>query len=131
MVQEAESHAEDDASKKEAIEARNNADSLIYQTEKTLNELGDKVPEGDRESIDGTVKELREALEGDDLDRIKQLTEEVQQASYALSQQLYAQEAEGDESQPQPEDQADGDEGATPPSGEEEGDVVEGEFREA
>ena len=89
-----------------------------------------KVPEDDRESIEGKVKELRDALEGEDLDRIKQLTEELQQASHALSQQLYAQEAEGDESQPQPEAQADG-EGAAPPSGEEEGDVVEGEFREA
>jgi molecular chaperone DnaK len=130
MVEEAKSNEAEDQKRKEIADVRNTADSLAYQTEKTLNELGDKVPEGDRESIDGKVKELREALEGDDLDRIKQLTEEVQQASYALSQQLYAQEAEGDESQPQPEAQADG-EGATPPSGEEEGDVVEGEFREA
>ena len=131
MVDEAKSNEAEDQKRKEIADVRNTADSLAYQTEKTLNELGDKVPEGDRESIDGKVKELREALEGDDLDRIKQLTEEVQQASYALSQQLYAQEAEGDESQPQPEAQADGDEGTTPPSGEEEGDVVEGEFREA
>ena len=130
MVEEAKSNETEDQKRKEIADVRNTADSLAYQTEKTLNELGDKVPENDRESIDGKVKELREALEGDDLDRIKQLTEEVQQASYALSQQLYAQEAEGDESEPQPEAQADGD-GATPPSGEEEGDVVEGEFREA
>jgi len=130
MVEEAKSNETEDQKRKEIADVRNTADSLAYQTEKTLNELGDKVPENDRESIDGKVKELREALEGDDLDRIKQLTEEVQQASYALSQQLYAQEAEGDESEPQPESQADGD-GATPPSGEEEGDVVEGEFREA
>ena len=130
MVEEAKSNETEDQKRKEIADVRNTADSLAYQTEKTLNELGDKVPENVRESIDGKVKELREALEGDDLDRIKQLSEEVQQASYALSQQLYAQEAEGDESEPQPEDQADGD-GATSPSGEEEGDVVEGEFREA
>jgi len=130
MVDEAKSNEAEDQKRKEIADVRNSADSMAYQTEKTLNELGDKVPESDRESIDGKVKELREALEGDDLDRIKQLTEEVQQASYALSQQLYAQEAESDESQPQPEAQADG-EGAPPPSGEEEGDVVEGEFREA
>ena len=130
MVEEAKSNEAEDQKRKEIADVRNSADSLAYQTEKTLNELGDKVPEDDRESIEGKVKELREALEGDDLDRIKQLTEELQQASYALSQQLYAQEAEGDESQPQPEAQADG-EGAAPPSGEEEGDVVEGEFREA
>ncbi len=130
MVEEAKSNEAEDQKRKEIADVRNSADSLAYQTDKTLNELGDKVPEGDRESIEGKVKALREALEGDDLDRIKQLTEEVQQASYALSQQLYAQEAEGDGSQPQPEAQADG-EGTTPPSGEEEGDVVEGEFREA
>ena len=132
MVDEAKSNEAEDQKRKEIADVRNTADSLAYQTEKTLNELGDKVPEDDRESIDGKVKELREALEGDDLDRIKQLTEEVQQASYALSQQLYAQEAEGDESEPQPEAQADADgEGAPPPSGDEKGDVVEGEFREA
>ena len=130
MVDEAKSNEAEDQKRKETADVRNSADSLAYQTEKTLNELADKVPEDDRESIEGKVKELRDALEGEDLDRIKQLTEELQQASHALSQQLYAQEAEGDKSQPQPEAQADG-EGAAPPSGEEEGDVVEGEFREA
>ena len=77
--------------------------------------------------MQGKIRELREALEGDDLDRIKQLTEEVQQASYALSQQLYAQQGDG-----APESAAEGPapEGEAP-GGEEEGDVVEGEFREA
>ncbi len=130
MVEEAKANEAEDQKRKEIADVRNSADSLAYQAEKTLNELGDKVPADDREGIEAKVKDLREALEGDDLDRIKQLTEEVQQASHALSQQLYAQEPEGDESQPQPEAQADG-EGTTPPSGEEEGDVVEGEFREA
>ncbi len=124
MVEEAKSNEAEDQKRKEIADVRNTADSLAYQTEKTLNELGDKVPESDRESIDGKVKELREALEGDDLDRIKQLTEEVQQASYALSQQLYAQEDEA--SQPEAEAQ-----GGDSTEGEEEGDVVEGEFREA
>ncbi|MFQ5942535.1 MAG: molecular chaperone DnaK [Anaerolineales bacterium] len=130
MVQESKSHEAEDQKRKEFADARNAGDSLAYQAEKTLNELGDKVPDNDRESIEAKVKELREALEGDDLERIKQLTEEVQQASYALSQQLYAQEGEGEGAQPQPEAEAEG-EGGTPPSGEEEGDVVEGEFREA
>jgi molecular chaperone DnaK len=128
MVEEAKSNEAEDQKRKEVADVRNAGDSLAYQAEKTLNELGDKVPADDRESIEVKVKELREALEGDDLDRIKQLTEEVQQASYALSQQLYAQEGEGDDSQPQPEAEA---EGGGAPSGEEEGDVVEGEFREA
>jgi molecular chaperone DnaK len=126
MVEEAKSHEAEDRKRKEFADARNSGDSLAYQAEKTLNELGDKVPEDDRERIEGKVKELREALEGDDLERIKQLTEEVQQASYALSQQLYAQE--GEASQPQPETET---EGGGSKEGEEEGDVVEGEFREA
>ena len=130
MVDEAKTNEAEDQKRKEIADVHNSGDSLAYQTEKTLNELGDKVPDDERESIEGKVKELREALEGDDLEQIKQLTEEVQQASYALSQQLYAQENEGDASQPQPEAGAEGDAG-TPPSGEEEGDVVEGEFREA
>ncbi|MFQ5922137.1 MAG: molecular chaperone DnaK, partial [Anaerolineales bacterium] len=92
MVEEAKAHEAEDRKRKEFADARNTGDSLAYQAEKTLNELGDKVPTDDRERIEGKVKELREALEGDDLERIKQLTEEVQQASYALSQQLYAQE---------------------------------------
>ena len=124
MVDEAKSNEVEDRKRKEFADVRNAGDSLAYQAEKTLDELGDKVPADDRERIEGKVKELREALEGDDLERIKQLTEEVQQASYALSQQLYAQEAEST----QPE--AEGDGGDTT-EGEEEGDVVEGEFREA
>ncbi|GMR11235.1 MAG: molecular chaperone DnaK [Anaerolineae bacterium] len=126
MVEEAKSHEAEDRKRKEIADARNTGDGLAYQAEKTLSELGDKVPADDRERIEGKVKELREALEGDDLERIKQLTEEVQQASYALSQQLYAQE--GEDSKPQPEAEAEGG-GST--EGEEEGDVVEGEFREA
>ena len=125
MVEEAKSHEAEDQKRKEFADARNTGDGLAYQAEKTLNELGDKVPADDRERIEGKVKELREALEGDDLERIKQLTEEVQQASYALSQQLYAQE--DDASQPEAEAQQGGDS----TEGEEEGDVVEGEFREA
>jgi molecular chaperone DnaK len=128
MVDEAKSHEADDRKRKEFADARNTGDTLAYQAEKTLNELGDKVPSDDRESIEGKIKDLREVLEGDDLERIKQLTEEVQQASYALSQQLYAQE--GDAAQPQPEAEPEA-EGGGPTSGEEEGDVVEGEFREA
>ena len=124
MVEEAKSHEAEDQKRKEFADARNTGDGLAYQAEKTLNELGDKVPAEDRERIEGKVKELREALEGDDLERIKQLTEEVQQASYALSQQLYAQEDEA--SQPEAEAQ-----GGDSTEGEEEGDVVEGEFREA
>jgi len=121
MVNEAKQHESEDRKKRELAEARNEGDSLAYQAEKALNELGEKVPDSDRQSIEEKIGQLREAIQGDDISRIKQLTEEVQQASYALSQQLYAQEAPT------------GDPGSSqaPGAGEEEGDVVEGEFREA
>jgi molecular chaperone DnaK len=120
MVEEAKRHESEDRKRRELAEARNQGDSLAYQAEKALNELGEKVPSNDRQSIEAKISELREALQGEDIQRIKQLTEEVQQASYALSQQLYAQQAPpGSEG------------GASDTRGEEEGDVVEGEFREA
>ena len=119
MVKEAKQHEAEDRKRKDLVDARNTGDSLAYQAEKTLKELGDKVPDSDREQIEGSVMKLREALETDNIDEIKRLTEEVQQASYALSQQLYAQETP---SEGAPESGG---------GGEEEGDVVEGEFREA
>jgi len=122
MVKEGKAHESEDRKRRELAEARNNGDSLVYQAEKTLVELGDKVPSADRERIEGSIKKLREAVQADDLEKIRKLTEEVQQASYALSQQLYAQQA------PAAEGSAPGEQ---PPRGEEEGDVVEGEFREA
>lgn len=121
MVQEAKKHKAEDRKRRELVDARNEGDTLAYQAEKALNELGDKVPESDRTSIETKIADLRGSIQGDDLTKIKRLTEEVQQASYALSQQMYAQEAPSDPG------------GATgaETSGEEEGDVVEGEFREA
>ncbi len=119
MVKEAQSHAADDRKRRDMAEARNTGDTMAYTAEKALRELGDKVPDSDRKQIEEKIADLRKALDGGDLDEIKRLTEEVQQASYALSQQMYAQEGtpEG-ESEPES-------------GGEEEGDVVEGEFREA
>jgi molecular chaperone DnaK len=121
LVEESKSHAAEDRKRREVAEARNMGDTMAYQAEKALRELGDKVPAGDRQKIESKVDELKKAIEGDDIEKIKRLTEEVQQASYALSQQLYAQEpTPGTEEGPSP-----GNGGA------EEGDVVEGEFREA
>jgi molecular chaperone DnaK len=122
MVEEARAHKQEDQRRRELADARNTADTLAYQAEKALRELGDKVPETDRKQIEEKIEALRQVKDGDDLAEIKRLTEEVQQASYALSQQMYAQEGG-------PQEQAPG--GAAPGEGEEEGDVVEGEFREA
>jgi molecular chaperone DnaK len=121
MVQEAKRHEADDRKRKEAADARNQGDTLAYQAEKALRDLGDKVPAADRQKIEAKVTELREALKGEDVTLIKRLTEEVQQASYALSQQMYAQQGDG----PTPP-------AAGGPSGENPQDeVIEGEFREA
>ncbi len=119
MVEESKRHEAEDRKRRDLAEARNAGDTMAYQTEKALRELGDKVPANDREKTEKAITELREVIKGDDIEKIKRLTEEVQQASYALSQQIYAQQAES-----QAEGGDSGDEG-------EEGDVVEGEFREA
>ena len=120
-VQEARQHEAEDKKRRELIEARNNADSLAYQTEKTLKDLGDKVPAGERSNIEAKINDLKQAAQSDDTARIKKLTEEVEQAFHALSQQLYAQ------GQPQPETPGGP---STPPSGND-GDVIDGEVREA
>jgi molecular chaperone DnaK len=91
-VREAKRHEAEDRRRKELIEVRNTADQLIYQTEKTLRDLGDQVPASDRAAIERTVEDLERAKGGDDMARIRELTEQLQQASYAIGQQMYAQQ---------------------------------------
>jgi molecular chaperone DnaK len=96
MVQEAEQHAEEDKKRREGVEVRNNADSMIHATEKNLKEFGDKVPEDDKKAIEDAVTELKEALEGDDMDDIAAKTEALTQASMKLGEAMYkAAQAEG------------------------------------
>jgi len=96
MVQEAEQHAEEDKKRREGVEVRNNADSMIHATEKNLAEYGDKVPEEDKKAIEDGVAELKEALEGDDIDDIAAKTEALTQASMKLGEAMYkAAQAEG------------------------------------
>jgi len=120
MVDEAKKHESEDRTRKELAEVRNTADSMAYQVEKALNELGDKVPADDRKKIEENVEQLRQAMNDEDINQIKRLTEEVEQASHALSQQLYSQQADAQEPGPETESEDGGEE-----------DVVEGEFREA
>ena len=96
-VREAEQFAEQDKKKREEIDARNNADQLVFQTEKTLNELGDKVDASKKAEVEGKLNELKEALKGTDIEAIKAKQEEVQKAFYAISEELYknAQAAQG------------------------------------
>jgi len=91
LVREAKQHEEEDRRQRELIDARNTADNLVYVTEKTLRELGDKVPVNDRATIENLVEELKQAKDTSDLARIRSLTERLQQATNALAQQMYAQ----------------------------------------
>jgi len=130
MVKEAREHEGEDRKRRELVEARNTADGLAYQTEKTLKDLGDKVPAAERGNIEAKVKELRSSLESEDKDKIKRLSDELQNAFHALSQQLdAAQQASG------PAASANGhtghSNGNSHKPGEGEGEVVEGEFRDA
>ena len=139
MVREAKEHEQEDEARRQVIDARNTADGTIYAIEKSMKELGDKVPADERSQIERLVVDLREAMKGEDAASIRTLTEQLQQASYALSQQLYQTQAGPGA---QPDDQSGSQPGAQPgaqpgpnggssggrPAGEE--DVVEGDFRQ-
>ncbi len=94
MVREAEENAEEDKKRKEQIEARNQADSLIYSTEKSLKEFGDKVDANDRATIEQAVTELREVLDSDDVDVVKAKADALAQASMKLGEAMYSAQAE-------------------------------------
>ncbi len=90
-VKEAEKYAAEDKQRKEAIEVRNEADSMVYQTEKTMKELGDKLGSEDKSHIEAEINKVKEALKGSDNAAIKQATESLTQAFYAVSQKIYQQ----------------------------------------
>ena len=131
-VQEAKRYEAEDRNRRELIEARNAADQLIYQTEKVLSELDGQVPESDRATVERTIEDLRQVKDSNDTGRIRELTEQLQQASYAIGQQMYAQQAaaqqtaEGGSYGPGQPDY-EGDPASGSPAGEE---FVDGEFRE-
>jgi len=115
LVKDAERYAADDRRRRELAEARNKADTLIYQAEKSLRELGNGVPVNDRSRIEAQINDLRQAMNAEDLARIRQLTEALQQMVSSLAQQAYAGQTAGHP------------ESGGSPSG---GNTVEGEFRE-
>jgi len=123
LVREAKSHEAEDKAQRELAEARNTADNLVYVTEKSLKELGDKVPATDRGQIESVIEDLKAAMNQNDLVKIRQYTESLQQASHALTQQMYQQGGNGNS-----------DPGAAPGTGSQPGgdedDVVEGEYRQ-
>ncbi len=96
LVKDAESHAEEDRRKRDMIEARNNADSLIYQTEKSMRDLGDKIDSATRSNVEEAISRLKTAMDGDDPEEINRLSEELTQTSHKLAEAMY-QQASGDQ----------------------------------
>ena len=94
LVKDAELHAEDDKKKREIVEARNQADALIYSTEKSIKELGDKVDEATKSQVETQISALKTAMEGEDAAEIKRLSEELTQSSHKLAEAMYKQAAE-------------------------------------
>ncbi len=90
MVRDAEAHADEDKKKREAIEARNHADSMVYSTEKSLKEFGDKIDAVEKAAIENKLAELKKLMEGEDADAIKKGTDELAQASHKLAEAMYA-----------------------------------------
>ena len=101
-VKEAEQYAAEDAKIKEKVEVRNQADQMVYQAEKTLSEVGDKVPESEKAPIQAGIDKLKETLKGADTDAIKAATEELTQLFYKMSEKLYQQAPQGDAAAQQP-----------------------------
>jgi len=119
MVKEAEAHASEDAQRRQEIELRNQANSLVYTTERTLAEHGAKLSENERHAVEQALNEAREAIKGDDIERIKRAHESLTQASRTLADAMYRQTTSGPAGGPQGSGQ--------PPQG----DVVDAEFKDA
>jgi len=130
MVKEAEANAADDARHKQEIEVRNQTDSLVYSTERTLSEHGSKLAEADRKAIDDALAEAKEALKTDDLDRMKRAQDTLSKAAHKLGEVMYREaQAQGG---PQPPGPGAGPQagGAGRPSDPKEGEVVDAEFED-
>jgi len=95
MIKEAERYAEEDRRKREEAEARNRADSLAYQIERMLREVGDRIPSEERARVETVLQNLRNALKGGTIEEVKRLTEELQQASHRLAEEMYKKAATG------------------------------------
>jgi molecular chaperone DnaK len=124
MVQDAEAHAEDDKKFHELVAARNQADSLIHATRKSMDELGDKLEAGEKDNIEGAIKELEEAMKGEDQETIEAKTKALGEASAKMAERLYAQEGA------QPGAEAGAGAESAGASGKAEDDVVDAEFEE-
>ncbi|WP_295160960.1 molecular chaperone DnaK [uncultured Brachyspira sp.] len=105
MVQDAEKHAEEDKKKKEEVESKNNADHMIYQTEKLLKENGDKLPDSDKSEIESKMNALKSAVESNNTDSIKRATDDLQNAWSKASEVLYKQAGQTQQQEPEKKDE--------------------------
>jgi molecular chaperone DnaK len=125
LVKDAELHAEEDKRKRELVDARNMADSLIYSTEKSIKELGDKVDASTKGDVDRAIEKLKKAMEGDDAQEIKRLSDELTQTSHKIAEMMYSRASQ---------QQAHGGAGAGGPHGggasKKDDDVVDADFEE-
>ncbi|MAA69080.1 MAG: molecular chaperone DnaK [Deltaproteobacteria bacterium] len=128
MVQEAEQYADDDKNRRESAELRNQAETLLYSTEKTMGELGDKLPEADKEKITAVSEQLRKSLEGDDPESVRSDIEALTQASHKLAELLYSQSAANPSDSDQPGD--DQNQGGGSGSKQEDDNIVDAEYEE-
>lgn len=120
MVNEATQHRSEDEQRKQLIEARNQGDSLAYQAEKTMRDLGDKVPADIRSNVESRVKTLREAIQGNDLNAIQSASQALQNDLQAVGQAAYQQSSPGDQQGPS----------SPPPSSNDGEEVIDGEYKE-
>ncbi|HDG97755.1 MAG: molecular chaperone DnaK [Deltaproteobacteria bacterium] len=127
LIKDAELHAEEDRKKRELVDARNNADSLIYTTEKSLKEVEDKVDEATKDNIKQAIERLKKAMEGDNVDEIKRLTDELTQASHKLAEAMYA---KASQQQAQAGGASSASAGGSSSGGSGEDDVVDADFEE-
>ncbi|TMD58324.1 MAG: molecular chaperone DnaK [Chloroflexi bacterium] len=127
LVRDAQSHAEEDRRRKETVEARNNADTLAYQTEKALRDAGDKVPADVRTEVEAKIKDVRSALEGQDVARINSAAQALAQSAQKIGQFMYqqGQPQEGAPTEGEPAGATAGRDGER-----KDGETIEGEFRE-
>ena len=126
MVRDAEGHAEEDKKRRSDIETRNQADSLVYNTEKLLNENREKIPVGDIKPIEEALAQTKEALKSEDLERIRQAVDTLTKASHRLAEVMYKQAQERQASG----GAGNAKEGEAKPGAAPEGDVVDAEFED-
>ncbi|PQP35083.1 molecular chaperone DnaK [Desulfobacteraceae bacterium SEEP-SAG9] len=127
-LKDAELHAEEDKKKKELVDARNTADALIYSTEKSIKELGDKIDSETKTNVEAAADSLKKAIEGEDTEEIKRLTEALTQASHKLAEAMYKQASQAGDQQAGAE--AGAESGAQPEPSPADDDVVDADFEE-